>query len=38
VPLSEVSQQLGHARIDTTTLSTRLTNAERRRYAARVPW
>jgi integrase len=38
VPLSEVSQQLGHARIDTTTIYTRLTNAERRRNAARVSW
>jgi integrase len=38
VPLSEVSQQLGHARIDTTTIYTRLTNAERRRYADRVAW
>jgi integrase len=37
-PLSEVSQQLGHARIDTTTISTRLTNVERRRYADRVAW
>jgi integrase/recombinase XerD len=37
-PLSDVSQQLGHARIDTTTISTRLTNAERRRYADRVAW
>jgi len=38
VPLSEVSQQLGHARIDTTTIYTRLTNVERRRYADRVEW
>jgi integrase len=38
VPLSEVSQQLGHARIDTTTVDTRLTNAERRRDADRVRW
>jgi len=38
VPLSEVSQQLGHARIDTTTIYTRLTNRERRRYADRVVW
>lgn len=38
VPLSEVSQQLGHARIDTTTVYTRLTDAERRRYADRVTW
>jgi len=33
-----VSQQLSHARIDTTTIYTRLTNAERRRYADRVAW
>jgi integrase len=38
VPLSEVQAQLGHARIDTTTIYTRLTNAERRRYADRVAW
>lgn len=38
VPLSEVSQQLGHARLDTTTVYTRLTDAERRRYADRVTW
>lgn len=38
VPLSEVSQQLGHARIDTTAVYTRLTDAERRRYADRVAW
>jgi integrase len=37
VPLSEVQAQLGHARIDT-TISTRLTNAERRRDADRVAW
>ena len=37
-PLSEVQAQLGHARIDTTTVYTRLTNAERRRYADRVEW
>jgi MFS family permease len=35
VPLAA---QLGHARIDTTTSSTRLTNTERRRDADRVPW
>jgi MFS family permease len=35
VPLAA---QLGHARIDTTTISTRLTNTERRRDADRVPW
>jgi integrase/recombinase XerC len=38
VPLSEVQQQLGHARIDTTTLYTKLTNRERRSYADRVEW
>jgi integrase len=38
VPLSEVSQQLGHARLDTTTVYVRLANAERRRYADRVAW
>lgn len=38
VPLSEVSQQLGHARIDTTAVYTRLTDAERRRFADRVAW
>jgi integrase/recombinase XerD len=38
VPLSEVSQQLGHARLDTTAVYARLTNAERRRYADRVAW
>jgi site-specific recombinase XerD len=38
VPLSEVSQQLGHARLDTTLVYAKLTNAERRRYADRVAW
>jgi integrase/recombinase XerD len=38
VPLSEVQAQLGHARIDTTTLYTRLTNPERRASADRVAW
>jgi integrase/recombinase XerD len=38
VPLTEVSQQLGHARVDNTAIYTRLTNAERRRYADRVTW
>jgi integrase/recombinase XerD len=38
VPLSEVSQQLGHARLDTTLIYTRLTNADRRAYADRVRW
>jgi integrase len=38
VPFSEVSQQLGHARPDSTMVYTRLTDAERRRYADRVRW
>ncbi|MGH2366898.1 MAG: tyrosine-type recombinase/integrase [Chloroflexota bacterium] len=38
VPLTEVQQQLGHARIDTTTIYTKLTNPERRSYADRVEW
>jgi integrase len=38
VPLSEVSQQLGHARLDTTLVYAKLTNAERRRDADRVVW
>jgi site-specific recombinase XerD len=38
VPLSEVQQQLGHARVDTTALYTRLTSRERRSYADRVEW
>jgi site-specific recombinase XerD len=38
VPLTEVQLQLGHARIDTTTIYTRLTNAEPRSYADRVEW
>jgi site-specific recombinase XerD len=38
VPLTEVQQQLGHARIDTTTLYTKLANRERRSYADRVEW
>ena len=38
VPFSEVSQQLGHARPDSTMVYTRLTDAERRRYADRVEW
>ena len=38
VPLSEVQQQLGHARIDTATLYTKLTSSERRSYADRVGW
>jgi hypothetical protein len=38
VLLNEMEQQLGHARIDTTTLSTKLTSSERQAYAARVEW
>lgn len=38
VPLSEVSEQLGHARIDTTLIYTKLANAERRSIADRVSW
>ena len=38
VPFSEVSQQLGHARPDSTMVYTRLTDAERRRFADRVAW
>jgi site-specific recombinase XerD len=38
VPLSEVQQQLGHARIDSTTIYTKLANPERRRIADRVVW
>src|SRR5919198_5799298 len=38
IPLSEVQQQLGHARIDSTTIYTRLANPERRRLADRVDW
>jgi site-specific recombinase XerD len=38
VPLSEVQQQLGHARLDTTSISTKLANAERRAIADRVAW
>ena len=38
VPLSEVQQQLGHARLDTTTIYTRLANPERRAIADRVRW
>ena len=35
-PSLEVQPQFGHARIDTTTLSTKRTNPERRSYADRV--
>jgi integrase len=38
VPLSEVQQQLGHARLDTTSIYTKLANAERRAIADRVQW
>jgi integrase len=38
VPLSEVAQQLGHARLDTTAIYTKLANAERRAIANRVQW
>lgn len=37
-PLTEVQAHLGHARIETTTIYTRLTNAERRNLADRVTW
>ena len=38
VPLSEVAQQLGHARMDTTAIYAKLANAERRAMADRVQW
>ena len=38
VPLSEVQQQLGHARIDTTTLYTKLAARDRLAVHARVEW
>src|SRR6266568_8339148 len=38
IPLSEVQQQLGHARIDSTTIYTKLANPEWRRLADRVSW
>ncbi len=38
VPLSEIQQQLGHARIDSTTVYTKLANPARRRMADRVAW
>jgi integrase/recombinase XerD len=38
IPLSEVQQQLGHARIDSTSVYTKLANPERRRLADRVAW
>ena len=38
MPLSEVQQQLGHARLDTTSIYTKLANAERRAMADHVHW
>ena len=38
VPLSEVQQQLGHARIDTTTSYTKLAARERLAVHAGVEW
>lgn len=38
IPLSEVQQQLGHARIDTTSIYAKLANPERRAMADRVAW
>lgn len=38
LPLSEVAAQLGHARLDSTAIYTRLANPERRRMADRVSW
>lgn len=38
LPLTEVQNHLGHARVDTTTIYLRLTDAERRRLADRVTW
>lgn len=38
VPLSEVQQQLGHARIDSTSVYAKLANPERRAMAERVTW
>jgi site-specific recombinase XerD len=38
VSLTEVQPQRGHARIDTTTIYTKLTSSERRSYADRVEW
>ena len=37
-PLSEVQQQLGHARIDSTSVYAKLANPERRAMADRVIW
>ena len=38
VPLTEVQSQLGHARVDTTTIYLRLTNRDRRSIADRIDW
>lgn len=38
LPLSEVAQQLGHARLDSTAVYTRLSNPDRRRFADTVTW
>jgi site-specific recombinase XerD len=38
IPLSEVQQQLGHARIDATSIYAKLANPERRAMADRVQW
>jgi hypothetical protein len=38
VPVSEVQQQLGHARIDSTSVYAKLANPERRAMADRVTW
>ncbi len=38
VPLSEVQQQLGHARINSTSVYAKLANPERRAMADRVTW
>jgi len=38
VPVSEVQQQLGHARLDTTAVYLKLANPERRPIADRVDW
>jgi site-specific recombinase XerD len=38
VPLSEVQQQLGHARIDTTTIYTKLAARDRLAVHASVEW
>jgi site-specific recombinase XerD len=38
VPLREVQQQLGHARIDSTSVYAKLANPERRALADRLDW